>query len=365
MKRTQSLGGVLPAVVFVVAAVCAAAVSAATFPNLYRVTVVPEAGAEDARAAATRQAMARLLIRVTGDRSAPLDPQLAAMIEDPSRYLNSYGLDRQGRAQVGFNANLVDQALSALSRPVWGPERPLTVLWVAVDNGAGERALLGANELTVNELGVEFSDEMRTLAGDLKRELLAVADERGLPVVLPLLDIEDMTAVSFTDVWGGFEEPVLAASQRYGADAVLIGRVRPGAFGNEVQWLLLQSGRRDALGGVTVRDGLDAAADRFAAELSVVGGASTARLSVQGVDSPADYARVVSYLETLSVLQSVDVESYDRGVLTLRVAARGDSRVLERVLSFGGVLEPAGAFPASGAPATELVFRVEGAGSGL
>ncbi len=65
----------------------------------------------------------------------------------------------------------------------------------------------------------------------------------------------------------------------------------------------------------------------------------------------------MSYLETLSVLQSVDVESLERGVLTLRVAARGDAQVLERVLALGGVLAPAGG--SSGVqPPGGLVFRV-------
>ncbi|HET7133897.1 MAG TPA: hypothetical protein VFJ95_16695, partial [Gammaproteobacteria bacterium] len=72
--------------------------------------------------------------------------------------------------------------------------------------------------------------------------------------------------------------------------------------------------------------------------------------------SPADYGRVMSYLESLSVLQSVDVESLERGALNLRVNARGGSQVLERVLALGGVLTPAsgGAAPPGGA----LTFKV-------
>jgi hypothetical protein len=363
MKRIGSLGRVWPALA-AVAALWGAAARGATFPNLYQVIVMPDPAAPDVRSAATREAMAQLLVRITGDRNAPFDPELDALVQDPSRFLNSYGLDRQGRAQVGFNASLVNRTLTSLGRPVWGPERPLTILWVAVDNGFGERALLGADPVATSELGIELTPEMQMLLTEVRTELLAAADERGLPVVLPLLDLEDMTAVTFTDVWGGFDEPVLTASQRYRADAVLIGRVRPGELGTEVQWLLLQDGRRDALAGVTVRDGLDAAADRYAAELSVGGESTTAQIAVQGVATPADYARVVSYLESLSVLQAVDVESYEQGVLSLRVAARGDSGVLERLLSIGGVLQPAASgFPGAGAAPGRLVFRIAGSGT--
>ena len=86
-----------------------------------------------------------------------------------------------------------------------------------------------------------------------------------------------LNAVTFTDVWGGFEDRIVAASTRYRADAVLIGRVRPGPLGNEVEWLFVHGVERQALPAAGVRDGLDVAADRYAAELSTIGGASDRR----------------------------------------------------------------------------------------
>jgi uncharacterized protein len=336
--------------------VLAAGAHAATFPNLYGVTVTPDPNAANARAAATEAALARVLVRVTGRRGAPLDPQLLPLLKDPSRYVNSYGVDRQGRPQVSFNATRLDQTLNELNLPVWGPERPLTLLWIAVDDSAGGRALLPANEL-----GADLSPAMVQLLTMIRTELTAVADERGLPIALPLIDLEDLNAVTFTDVWGGFEDRVALASVRYRADAVLIGRVRPAFGGYEVQWLLLKDKVRQPIDGVALRDGLDAVADLYALELSVVGGASTTRLTVLDVATPAEYGRVMSYLEGLSVLQAVDVESLERGVLSLRVAARGDARLLERVLALGGVLSPdsAGSSSAEGS----LVFRLARSGS--
>ena len=281
--------------------------------------------------------MAKLLMRVTGKREAGFDPSLQPLVQEPAAYLNASGLDREGRVVVRFNASLVEQALMSLNYPVWGVERPLTLLWIAADNGQGEREMLSANELASG-----LSPGMAMLLEDIQAQVLAVADERGLPIALPLLDVEDMTAVTFADVWGGFDEPVQRASVRYRPDAVLIVRVRPGAFGNEVQCLLLKGGGRNTLAGISLQHCLDAVADLYATEYSVIGGASSARLTVLDVATLGDYGRVVSYLETLTVLQSVDVESLERGVLTLRVAARGDAQVLERVLALGGVLAPAG-----------------------
>jgi hypothetical protein len=330
---------------------------AATLVNLYTVTVAPDPAAADQREAATQAAMARLLIRVTGTRNAPIDPALQPLLTEAGKYLSSYGDDRQGRALVGFSRGQVERVLTELGKPVWGPERPLTLLWVAVDDGAGGRALLGAGD--ASDCGTPLTPSMMELNKTVREEIVAAADERGLPIAWPLLDLQDLNAVTCTDVWGGFEDAIVAASARYRADAVLIGKVRPGTLGTEVEWLFVHGVAREALPLAGVRDGIDTAADRYAADLATVGGASLALLTVNNVLTPADYGRVVSYLERQSVLQSVDVESLDKGTLRLRVAARGDARVLERVLALGGVLRPA---PAASSPGG-LTFEVAPDGS--
>lgn len=315
-------------------------VSAARFENLYTVTVSPDPAARNQSQAAMQAAMARVLVRVTGNRSAPLEPALQPLIEAAGEFRSSSGQVRPGEFQVGFLSSRVEQSLTQLGMPVWGPERPLTVLWVAVEDGAGGRALLGASG-AADQFGAPAPPGMTELIDGVREEITAAADERGLPIAWPLLDLQDLSAVSLVDITGGFDERIVAASARYGADAVLMGHVRPGLFGNEVSWLFVYGLERQRLPTAGVRDGLDVAADRYAADLSTIGGASVTSLTVRDVLTPADYGRVVSYLERQSVLERVDVESYDEGTLRLRVAARGDARVLERVLALGGVLRPA------------------------
>ena len=313
--------------------------SAATVQGLYSVTVPRDPAATDQRTAAVQAAMAGLLIRVTGSRTAALDLVAQPLLAAPNQYLMSYVELQGGSRRVEFRRAPLESALTALGMRVWGPERPLTLLWVAVDDGAGGRALLGANETT--EPGVGATPTVTAMLETVREEIVAAAEERGLPIALPLLDLEDRSAVEFLDVWGGFEDRILAASARYRADAVLIGSVRPGLFGNEVEWLFVNGSERSRLPPAAVRDGLDAAADRYAADLGTVGGASLTLLTVHDVQTSADYGRVMSYLEQQSVLERVDVESFGNGTLVLRVAARGDALVLGRVLALGGVLRPA------------------------
>lgn len=323
---------------------------AAVFEDLYtvRVPAEPEASRSQIEAAA----MNTLLIRVTGRPDAPFDPRLAPLVSGAGRFVTSYGLmlDRQ-RHEVQFNATAVQRELTNLQYPVWGPERPLTIVWIAVDGGLGEREILAAG-LPV----IERSPEMTELMAQLRQALVTTADERGLPLAFPLMDLEDLIAVSFADVWGGFGERLSEAAQRYQADAMLLGRAWAGDFGIEVQWTLFHNGQRHFINGTGVRDGLDWAANHYAGAFSTIGGMRMTRLVVQGVRSLSDYGRVMRYLEGSSLLEAVDVEGFERGTLRLRVRARGDAATLQRVLSLGGVLSPVSVGAAAGSDA--LLFEV-------
>jgi hypothetical protein len=340
--------------VIVLGAVSSVLLNAATFPDLDTITVIPGPAARDPRAEAERLAMMQLLTRMTGRRDAAQAPELAHLIADVRSYVNSWGyLDRE-RVRVGFNSTAVASELTSANWPVWGAERPETLLWIAVDFGDGQRALMGASPVAA-----EWTPEFAEFMLDLRTQLDAVASERGLPVTYPLLDLQDLDSITFAEVWGGFDGLISAASERYNADGVLVGRIAVSSFGLDVRWTFLDEGRGAVL-GTDIRGGLDWLADQYAAEFGVVGGARSARVTVLDVTSLAAYGRVMSYLESLSVLQSVDVEGFDGSTLNLRIAARGDDRVVERLLTLGGVLVTVSGVPGLSAPTDGLVFRVAG-----
>jgi uncharacterized protein len=334
--------------------------SAATFPDLYTVTVevAPESDSAARRAQAVEQGMRQLLKRITGRSEAESSPELQPLLRNAANYVNSYAFLNRQFDQVGFNATSVNAALTAADWPIWGAERPMTLLWIAVDGGNGERALLSAADDHA-----EASPEMAELMGMLDEELTRSADEFGLPVTLPLLDLEDLVAVSFADVWGGFDARIEQASRRYAADAYLVAQVRVSPFGLDIRWTLDQGGRRRVALTNGVRDGLSWLADQYAADFGSSGGNRSIRLSVVGIDSLDDYGRVMRYLESLSILQSVDVEGLTGAQLDLSLVARGDDTVLERVFALGGVLQPARqpVFDDRGAGA--LIFELSGAAS--
>lgn len=323
--------------------------------DLYSVTIDAPPGTP--RSEIEQRAMEQLLVRVTGSTSAPVAPELAALVMSPSSYVNSFTSGNP--AQVGFNSTRIERELTRLQWPVWGSERPLTLAWIVVENAFGERAFVGA----ITPEGI--SEDMAALIDSVRMDLALVAEERGLPIELPLFDLEDLNAVPMSEVFGFFEEPVVAASQRYGADAVLLGRVRAGNF-PEVSWLLVMDGVRQPIAAnYTVREGLDAVANSFASRFAPVGAATPVRLTVLDIENGDDFGRVLSAVRGLSDVRAVSVVSATGGTLVLEAATRGGAEQLERVLTLERLLVPdtggaaQGSSPRNWPAANEgLVFRI-------
>jgi hypothetical protein len=312
---------------------------AAEVEGLYTVVVPTNTAATDPRLDAIRRAMSEVITRVTGTRLAAQAPELAPLVADAQRYLQSFGYRSAGEAIVSFLPTEIDRLLEASNWPVWGRERPLTVLWVAVTDQFGERALLSDGSL---DTGYEHSEHMAGILDAYRGELVDAAAARGIPVVLPAFDVQDMALVDVFDVWELMFETLQAASLRYGADGIAIARVRESVVGTDVEWTLELGSDRRVLPGSTFRDGIEWIADTYATQFRSIGGERRLSLRITNVTDFATYARVMSYLESVSMVASVNVQRFAGGDLLLDVTSRGDQQVLSRVLSLGNVLRPVG-----------------------
>lgn len=356
MDRVARAG--LVTVVAAVVGFSCAGLSAAIVENLYTVTVtrsleLAPGQAPRTRADETRFAMGQLLSRVTGRLDAALEPALADLLQNAGDFVVQIGAVDIETLLVTFDERAIKAALVALNQPIWGPERPLTLLWLAIDAGQGERGILSAGEAFT-----DMSPEFLELQARFREELTTVAEERGLPLSLPLMDLQDMSALSFIDIWGGFTQQVDQASIRYGADAVLSGSARVTGSGVRIQWRLLKDGNQFALNGTSMRDGLDRVADFYAAEFSTFGGINATLITVLGVETLDDYGRVMRYLESLSMLESVGTEEFVDGALSIRVRARGRTAVLERVLQLSTILTPTAGPLGQAANDNQLTFTL-------
>lgn len=187
----------------------AGGVQAAEVNDFYLVRL-PASGAQLTDAQRS-EALDDMLIRYSGLRELPASPALQSAQQQAGRYIaqtQTRNENGEKTADVSFDPAAVQHLAQTLGLPVWNHDRPAIMLWLVDNRGnnsAGERRIM---------LDQEYSAA--------REQLRQVAMERGIPLLLPLGDLEDNMAVSASDVYGNFINPIAAASLRYQPDAVLV-----------------------------------------------------------------------------------------------------------------------------------------------
>lgn len=314
--------------------------------DLYEATVpVVDRGAE-ARAAAVRAALSEVLVRLSGDAEVAGKPAGKALLADPSKHLQQYQYEGDATAgglylRAGFAAAPLEAALRQQGLALWGRERAPVLAWVAVDDGQ-RRYLLGAGD----------TDAVAV-------ELRAAARRQGLELVLPLLDLEDQSRVTLTRVQEGDLDALMPASERYRAEAVLVGALQAAAGSWRGRWVLRHAGQDtqwtagEAPLAMALDQSLAPAESKLATRAPVVvpADATPTRITVrvQGVLRLHDYARVDQYVRGLPTVRRAELLAVQGQHLDYVVDVQGGAQGLAQTLAADTLLEPvAGADTAGG-----------------
>lgn len=317
-----------------------------------------------ARDEALKAAITQVLVRMTGRADIARASTVAGLINNPQPYLQQYryeqGADGQLELIARFDGDSLRQALIRDRIPTWQTERPPVLVWFAFDSG-DERELVNSD------------------SGQRPREALRLAvTELGIPVIFPLLDLQDRQHVRYSDVVGGFNEPVLAASQRYSTELVLMLRVVEARTGWHGSWALYRNGTDThwKSGGGSLEQMLADGAQALAASLRPsytllpdLSASTLLQIRVDGVDSLKRFAAVEDLVEALSGVTASRLSGagpdWVRVQLTLNVAPNLVQQELGRNPQLASVApaaptQPSGEAAANrpGTPPGELTYRL-------
>ena len=166
-----------------------------------------------ARKAAASQALSEVLVKVSGSRLLLADPVIVKALSDAEAHVQQYVYTRNASPAVGFSVRFefdgkyVTDLVRQAGAPLWTASRPLVLAWVVVED----------------EKGRHFVD--RDNWPEQAQMLIDAFSRRGVPVQLPVFDLEDMSALSLNDVWRLNSAAIQAASARYNAQDIVAGRL--------------------------------------------------------------------------------------------------------------------------------------------
>lgn len=305
-----------------VAGLCLGATAVAiTRAEMYQAAASLPDRSEAAHTAAFQSAMKTILIRITGRRNAGEDPALSALIGNARRYVQQYRLAPDGQLLVSFDGPAIERWLTQNGQPLWGHERPTTLVLLAVQTGPQSGSVVTTEENS-----------------DLKAAIDGAAVLRGLPLLWPSAGELQKYHIDFAALNNGASSTFMDIARRMGSDGVLVGRASGATAAANIRWTHLFQDRSSEYSGTL--EGVNRAADLYAGMFAASGSLVPVDIEVAGVNDLRDYASVESYLESLTFVSHVSVESLSGDTVRFRLSTRGGVDSLQRALSLNGRLQP-------------------------
>jgi len=309
---------------------------------LYQAEVPVSSQNASDRSRAVKKGLEQVLIKVSGNSSVATVGTVQNNIHQFESLLQQYSYYKTDATQnqpaqlmlrVRFDTAGVNRMLKHAGQAVWGTNRPLVLVWIAKQDH-DSRELVGSG-----------SDEV------VSKAIQAESARRGLPIMLPLMDIHDKQTITFADVWNPRPINVREASKRYNADAILVGRSVK-KYGEEWQghWELLM-GSEDQLTwdysetteskvlSNAISDVTDALASRFAI-LDSIHKQSEVLLHVSNIDDFQVYEKVMSYLRGLSPVTAIQVLSIEPSEVQFKLQVVGGEQSIIQAIALNQLLQP-------------------------
>ncbi|MEO1079612.1 MAG: DUF2066 domain-containing protein [Pseudomonadota bacterium] len=296
--------------------------------DIYTAFLPAEARGEAALRAARRRGLEQVLVKASGDATAAQRAATRSALDDAERYLLRYSYvkapDGSTQLRLDYDEREVQALLRSADLPLWTANRPPVLAWLVISEGGSRHFLSPETEAeSVAELRKGFS-------------------RRGVPLQLPLYDLEDTAALSPGEAWRQSSGALIDASRRYRDSEVLAGRAARTASGRWVgDWQLLYEGRwvKRQASGASFADIAEAGADLVASAIAGRYAVSLTdntdlrhRVTLRGVRAYDDLVAAQGVLEGLEAVRRVVPERLVGDQVSLRIEADADLVQLARII---------------------------------
>ena len=308
--------------------------------GLYQATISVSDESEPKRRIALKQALSKVLIKVTGDRNINKSMGVSSLLERSEQFVQQYRYYQNNNdwgqqkftheLWVQFDEKIIDEALKNQGITIWGKERPSVLVWL-VSQKNNNRSFVNIED---NSKYINILEER--------------ASARGVNLLFPLLDLQDDSKISVTDVWGGFSEPILEASKRYQANAILTGKftqILPALWESEWvvyfdKWVFDWVSQGD-VAEIILEEGIDELVDQLVSHYSDEGGQDiqVIELLVNDIESINEYAQIFSYLTSLQPVNQVNVKEVTSKHVVFELTSDRGIESIYQAISLGKILE--------------------------
>lgn len=277
-------------------------------------------------------ALTQVLIKMSGNPSVVSIPAVSQAVNNASQWMQSFSYVPASddaaslKARIQFDQHAISTLLRQAHQAVWRANRPLTLVWINVDDGSN------------NPNPVLSSDDTSPPTVALKAD----SQQLGLPVVLPDMDLQDQSYLN-TDGALPFDINKLnAAGARYKSTSIIAGNLSVAVDGSwQGQWMYVLDGvphQWDTTGPTSAAVIHQAMLDMDGVMASVIAARDNTdlqtlvMLQINGVTSLDDYAMLMHELKQLTPVAHVDLAQLDGSMMNLHLRVVGGADALKAAL---------------------------------
>ena len=332
-RQTLSLLQLISSALFISALLCGN-VAANETVDLYTAEVLVINQTPAVRNQAAVNELATIFTRMSGNRLVLQNSRVRDAIRNASRYVDqfSYQTTEEEITIAGgtfpasllvlkFTASPLETILREEQLPFWPANRPEVLVWMAESTG---RQRYVEKE---SALGIALDQAAMT---------------KGLPIVSPILDLQDRQVLPVAKIWAADERSMVNAAERYDVDAIISGRIRPQGNAFVANFILNHQGETRYLqakgnNAQAVADSIMAQAARFFSDIYAVvvndeGENNRLQLVVNNAEEFATYAKVIQYLQSVTLFERPQLIAVNDNELIFDISYNGNIAQLQQTL---------------------------------
>ncbi|MGI2899572.1 DUF2066 domain-containing protein [Shewanella algae] len=301
--------------------------------RLDEATVAVESRTSAEKSKGLKKALEDVILKNSGSRSALESPEIQAKLANADAMVSQFGyLDTEEglKLKANFDHRKIISMLREAGLPVWGKQRPLTLFWLSTD---------------INNERVILSDDS---SAEERKAFANASMERGVPLVFPLMDLDDLMRINVNDVRGLFADTVATASGRYQADFFAMGTLE--ASGSEFSYQLVLYPKTDVSQSfgqpLLSRQGRAASKDEAVAEMMLSlsdyfvsryaiadsGDGLLSKVRFTGINQMKQLVEIEAFLNQLSAVREASLSTLQGDSATFSVQLFGSEEDLKNLL---------------------------------
>jgi len=285
--------------------------SAKTVDGLFSAKVHTRSTSQTALANAFQQGLLQVLTKVSGNNNIATIPAIQNSIQQAQELVLNYRFatnpppPQTQQVIIKYDHDGVIKILNNNGQAVWEPNRPNVLVWIQNQNNVlSTFSNLPAINIIQN-----------------------TAQQRGLPIVFPLMDLQDQTRLNNNPLT---EQQITQLQQRYHANAILIGNILQQKntaiihwhfiyHQQPIDWESVPSDLKTAL-----QNGINQVADTLASRLAIINDSqlqSDYTIVVSNINNLEDFGKLTTLIKKISAIDQYTVEDMNQSGVVIKLVS--------------------------------------------